>query len=294
MKNQLDFVNNKQMREDNINRLEVLDAVKEIITFAGSDFISVELVAEYYEVPIETIKTVVKRNKDELKLDGLKAYTNQEVKEIISRVHNEPTKINSKGMTLIPKRAMLRIGMLLRDSEVAKELRTRLLDIVHDAEEVTTSNGDTIVENIVSEIGEEKSLIMERVEAEMSGDYYKVCEINAKLFALKNKRIKELETEVENITTHSLTIVESKKVVNRLVRMIAIKSFNGAFGKAYSELYTKVNYQLGINIKNRTKKSNQTYLDLFTESELYKVEEIVRTWANKINIDIQQAISLAV
>lgn len=40
---------------------------------------------------------------------------------------------------LFPKRAILRVGMLLRDSEVAKEVRTQLLNIEeHTATEVKT------------------------------------------------------------------------------------------------------------------------------------------------------------
>ena len=47
--------------------------------------------------------------------------------------------------------------MLFTPSEVAKGLRSRLLDIVHDAEEVITDNGNTIVENVVEEILDEKA-----------------------------------------------------------------------------------------------------------------------------------------
>ena len=54
------------------------------------------------------------------------------------------------------KRTLLNIGMLLRDSEVAKELRRRILDIVHDAE-----NGNGSIETVVNEIDEEKKLSME-------------------------------------------------------------------------------------------------------------------------------------
>lgn len=62
-----------------------------------------------------------------------------------------------RGVNLFPKRAILRVGMLLRDSEVAKEIRTRLLDIVHDAKEESPE----IVQNIVQEMDEEKQLMLE-------------------------------------------------------------------------------------------------------------------------------------
>lgn len=120
----------------------------------------------------------------------------------------------------------------------------------------------------------------------------KLCVINAKLFALKNRRISDLEAEVEDITTHSLTIIEGKQVVNRLTRIIACKEYNGIFGVAWSELYKKINYKLGINIKAREKKKSQSYLDVLTESELFQVEEIVRTWANEIGIDVRKELRI--
>lgn len=52
----------------------------------------------------------------------------------ILKVQNETLEIPNRGLRLFPKRAILRIGMLLRDSEVAKEIRTRLLDIVYVTE----------------------------------------------------------------------------------------------------------------------------------------------------------------
>ena len=46
------------------------------------------------------------------------------------------------------------------------------------------------------------------VKAQINGDLNKVNIINTKLFALKNKRIKDLEDEVETISTHALTIID--------------------------------------------------------------------------------------
>nr|WP_317982816.1 hypothetical protein [Romboutsia faecis] len=67
--------------------------------------------------------------------DGLRLYKNKEIKEMLETVENTKNlQIPPRGLILIPKRALLRIGMLLRDSEVAKEVRSRLLDIIHDVE----------------------------------------------------------------------------------------------------------------------------------------------------------------
>lgn len=132
--------------------------------------------------------------------------------------------------------------------------------------------------------------MLDRVEAEMKGDYDMVCIINAKLFALKNKRIAELETNIQSITTHALDIIESRKVINSLVRKIGFSKFNGKMGIVWNDLYSKINYKLGINIKARKGKP----LDTLSEHEMYEVEKIVRTWANDCGIDINKTLSLKI
>ena len=235
---------------------------------------------------------MVSRNKQELESNGLKLNSKNDIKNLIGQDVKLEIAIPNRGMKLFPKRAILNIGMLLRDSKVAKEVRTRLLDIEYESSKAVQENGQTIKDNIINEIDEEKSLMLERISAEMDGDFDKVCVINAKLFALKNKRIKDLEDNIESITTHSLTLTDSRDVINKLVRMIAIKEYGGMFGKAFGELYKTVNYKLGINIKARDKKKSESYLHTLNEEECFKVEEMVRTWALDKGIDLNKELGL--
>ena len=301
---EMDLLQRKEAREDCVSRVEVLDKVGELLLLPNTEYATTEQVANYYEVGIEAINSLVKDHREELQGNGFSVFKNSDIKvfdlkffkdfkknrSVITYIMDdgEELKVGNKGVSLFPKRAILNVGMLLRDSEVAKEIRTRLLDIVHDASK-QNNNEETIVENVVNEISEEKQLMLDRIEAEMNGDFETVCVINAKLFALKNKRIEELETEVENITTHALDIIESRKVINCLVRNIAVVKYGGKFGNAYNELYKKLNYQLGININARKQKNK---LDSLSEEEMYKTEEIVRAWANDCGIDINNKLSL--
>lgn len=285
MKRENQLLENKQMREEVVGRIEVLEQVGELLLLPNTEFATTEMVAGYYEVAIETIKSLVFDNKDELIGNG---YRVVEKEELSSLKNLSQLKTRAKSLALFSKRAILNVGMLLRDSKVAIELRSRLLDVIHDSEQ-----GQGNIETVINEISEEKQLMLQRIEAEMSGNFDEVCVINAKLFALKNKRISELEDEIKIITENSLTIKEARKVINRLVRIIAMKEFSGAFGKAYSELYSKVNYQLGINIKARNKKSNQSYIEVLTEEETFSVEKIVRTWANNIGIDVEKELKIS-
>lgn len=301
---EMDLLQRKEAREDCVSRVEVLDKVGELLLLPNTEYATTEQVANYYEVGIEAINSLVKDHREELQGNGFRVFKNSDIKvfdlkffkdfkknrSVITYIMDdgEELKVGNKGVSLFPKRAILNVGMLLRDSEVAKEIRSRLLDIVHDASK-QNNNEETIVENVVNEISEEKQLMLDRIEAEMNGDFETVCVINAKLFALKNKRIEELEAEVENITTHALDIIESRKVINCLLRNIAVVKYGGKFGNAYNELYKKLNYQLGININARKQKNK---LDSLSEEEMYKTEEIVRAWANDCGIDINNKLSL--
>ena len=283
-----ELLTNVKRREENINRVEVLDAVKTLLSLPNTELYTTEMVANYYEVGIEAIQSLIKDNKEELKINGFKLMKRSEILNVL-KGQLENFKVPNRGMNMFTKRTVLNVGMLLRDSKIAQEVRSRLLDITHDAEK---DNGS--VSNVISELNEEQQLMLNRMEAEFNGDFEKVCEINAKLFALKNKRIKELEDEVESITVHSLTIEESTKVINRLMRIIAAKEYNNQFGKVWGDFYSKLNYKLGINVKARTKKMiSDSYLSTMTEDELFKAEEIVRAWANDLNINVQEAIKIA-
>ena len=289
---ELDLIENQDIREKMIGNVSVLEKVKDLLLLGDSEFATTQQVADYYEVDISVIQKLVSRNKQELESNGLKLNSKNDIKNLIGQDVKLEITIPNRGMKLFPKRAILNIGMLLRDSKVAKEVRTRLLDIEYESNKAVQENGQTIKDNIINEIDEEKSLMLERISAEMDGDFDKVCVINAKLFALKNKRIKDLEDNIENITTHSLTLTDSRDVINKLVRMIAIKEYSGMFGKAFGELYKTVNYKLGINIKARDKKKSESYLHTLNEDECFKVEEMVRTWALDKGIDINKELGL--
>ena len=275
---------NLQKRKENLNHIEVLDQVGTLLSLPNTELYTTEMVAEYYKVEIDAIKQSVSRNNEELSSNGYRVLTGSELSDIKSLCQ---IKSRARSLAVFTKRTVLNVGMLLRDSEVAKEIRSRILDIVHDSEK-----GEGNIDTVIEEVSEEKQLMLDRIEAEMNGDFDSVCVINAKLFAIKNKRIKELENKIDNITIHSLTIEDSKKVINRLVRKIASVEYNNRFSLAWNEFYSKLNYKLNINIKARNKIKG-SYLNSLTEEELFKTEEIVRVWANECGIDLDKELKIS-
>lgn len=97
---------------------------------------------------------MVNRHRDEIESDGYKIIKRKDIddnfeiplrkfksvrgKTVITFLDGTNFNVTNTGMAIFPKRAILRAGMLLRDSKVAKEVRTKLLDIVHDVEQDKT------------------------------------------------------------------------------------------------------------------------------------------------------------
>lgn len=165
------------------NRLEVLNKVKEIITLPFGELHTLEQVADYYEVTGKAILNIIRRNEDELLEDGYTVYNKEEVKSLLSNNLLLKTKRggfnvlqqisetenvilfsgSNKGVGLFTTRSVLRLGMLLRDSQVAKEVRTQLLNI----HEITTKQAPELV---TKPIDYEQQLEMEIGRAIMNED----------------------------------------------------------------------------------------------------------------------------
>lgn len=142
------MIGNKVERDNLVNRVEVLERVKQLLLLPELEVATSKQVSEFYGVPIKSVNNILLRNRDELLADGYEQVNGKDLallkmkstKKENKRGHiliNDKIKIPYNEVGLFPKRAILRVGMLLRDSEVAKEVRTQLLNIEeHTATEV--------------------------------------------------------------------------------------------------------------------------------------------------------------
>ena len=102
----------------------------------------------------------------------------------------------------------------------------------------------------------------------------------------------KLEHTIKEITTHALTIEDSRLVINRLVRKIATEVYHDKFQSCWDALYNKFNYLEGINIKKRKRAKGQSMLDALNEEETYSLEIVVKNWCVEHNIDIEEQLKL--
>lgn len=289
----------KEERDQYIGRVDVLEKVKELNTLAGTEYMTTQQVADFYEAGRSTVNQVYVRFADELESDGVFKASAKELEKVLCldklSKRKKPGGIEVEGEflsyntnNLFPKRAVLRVGMLLRDSEVAREVRSLLLNVYHDVEQGKTD----IKENINRELAEEQIYYLELGEAVMSGDLESVLLTSTKLMDLKNKRIGELEEQNRNIIETATTITGSKKIINALIRNIAVQRFNNNFPQAYTEFYRLVNYKLGVNIKKRDD-AGGSYLNRFTEEELKEVEKIARSWTESEGMNVREVLGFS-
>lgn len=116
----------RAQRDQLAGRTDVLRKVRAFCKLPHDTAVTTELVARFYGVPVETVKSLVKYNRDELAANGYRVFSRAE----FERLNFDPSNLDPRArqIAMFSLRAVLNVGMLLRDSEVAREVRTRLLD----------------------------------------------------------------------------------------------------------------------------------------------------------------------
>jgi len=143
IRNEETLINSKEIRNSFVGRTNVLERVKDLALLPGTELATSAQVANFYGIDNNAIRSLVYLYRDELESDGMHFLKYNEIKESIDLTPNlkemNALGINRAGTNVFTKRAILRLGMIIRDSEVAKEVRTQLLNIEeHASVEVKT------------------------------------------------------------------------------------------------------------------------------------------------------------
>lgn len=114
----------------------MLERVKGLLLLPSLGMATTQQVADFYEVEKQAVLSLFHDNREEVIHDG---YVTLKGKEIANSLKDYTDVITVAGGLVIggnkiaygknglfPKRAILRVGLLLRDSAVAKEVRTQI------------------------------------------------------------------------------------------------------------------------------------------------------------------------
>lgn len=291
------MVDNHDLRNELIARTEVLDKVKKLLLIPEMNCMTIRQVADYYEVDVDTIKRCCQRNRTEIEGDGVVNKTPKIFKEILKGTtcsvknfeqkngklaiqidDNTRLEIPNRGIKCFSKRAVLRIGMLLRDSKIAQEVRTQLLNIVEHTEEEKP-------ELLTQDIDDEEKLQAAIDKAFATGDIMEFATAAQAYTAFQRRHIDRIETSNKLLTAEVLHISD-RKMFNRVMRKFA-STLHISFGVAFSMLYKQLSYRYGIDLKKRGDRKTP-YIQYIKDDEWDKVQKVIVAILEKYNVNVKE------
>ncbi|MFF4758861.1 restriction endonuclease [Streptomyces sp. NPDC001292] len=136
MINDAALLESRSLRNSVLDRMDVLDKVKALSLLPDGTHVTTAMVAAYFGVTSEAIRQLKARHYEELACNGMVTLQGRDLAEfkrdVLSRYPGGYPQPRS-SLTLYSRRAVLNVAMLLRDSDVARQVRTYLLDMEYPA-----------------------------------------------------------------------------------------------------------------------------------------------------------------
>lgn len=248
-----DILEKEELRQEILNNnksLDIMNKYKTITTISNMEYETLDKVAEYFEVDYDCIKILIQRNKEELINNGLLILNGSKTKEILVGNKLFPTnyrgyfiadnrKFANKSNTLVNKRCFLNMAMLLRDSTIAQEIRSKMLDIIlngNSNNEISTINNTELLDKI-----EEQNKTINELLKMIEGLSDKIDDLN--------KSSKTLTTKNNDMTVINITNLDKfKTYLNSLDDNVTMSK------KEYIDLFNKYEFyhkKIGITLFNK-------------------------------------------
>lgn len=187
MPTEVALLESRALRVEQMGRVDVLDKVKSLVMLPDGIHVRTEDVARYFEVSTEAVKKVTQRHREEVTENGLKLLRGSELRifqrdmlSLWEGGEEESYPQAATQLTLHTRRTVLNVAMLLRDSDIARCVRTYLLD----AEETLRAQYDTLDARVT------------RIESCLAGVGSALQELGPVLCRM-SERLDSLERQVE-------------------------------------------------------------------------------------------------
>lgn len=126
------LLESRALRDSVRSRTDALDRVKALLLLPDDIHVTTTMVADYFEVGLEAVKSLVKDHREELTTNGYHVLAGQELRAFKNLSGIAP---RTPWLALFPRRAVLNVSMLLRESPIARQVRQCLLDIEEERSE---------------------------------------------------------------------------------------------------------------------------------------------------------------
>jgi hypothetical protein len=130
--NELILTESRTLRAQTVDRTDVLNKVKALTLLPNDMHATVEIVSSYFDTTIDAIEKVVQRNRQELADNGYVVLRGADYRTFAAD-NLSAANPKSRSVALFTRRTILNIGQLLTESDVARRVRTYLLEIEESA-----------------------------------------------------------------------------------------------------------------------------------------------------------------
>lgn len=122
----IELVESKTLRSRHLDKVDVLGKVAALAMLPGNEFATVKQVAEFYGVKQEAVNSLVKDHRAELMANGYAVLEGEQLKSFkdLSYVGKR-----ARSLAVFARTAVLNVGMLLTESDVARKVRAYLLAV---------------------------------------------------------------------------------------------------------------------------------------------------------------------
>ncbi|WP_324790061.1 restriction endonuclease [Streptomyces sp. H51] len=120
------LLESRTLRDSVLDRTDVLDRVKALSLLPDGMHVTTAMVAAYFDVGLEAVKSLIKDHRGELEANGYRLLIGEELRSFkdLSGIQSR-----TRSLAIFSRRAVLDVAMLLRDSDVARQVRAYLLDM---------------------------------------------------------------------------------------------------------------------------------------------------------------------
>jgi hypothetical protein len=201
MINEAVLLESRTLRGGLAARTEALDKVKALMLLPDEVHVTTRMVAGYFEVREDAIRQLVARHRDELRSNGAVVLRGSDLdafkRDVLSLFPSDYPQPRA-NLGLFPRRAVLNVAMLLRDSEVARDVRGQLLDLAEPALRPRAAWTEAMVAEIV-----ERALAVVRDELDESRKAYaavvRQLELERSLVGAMSTRLADTSCEVRTL-----------------------------------------------------------------------------------------------
>ncbi|MBT2490510.1 restriction endonuclease [Streptomyces sp. ISL-96] len=224
MVNEVALLESRALRNSVAERTEALDKVKALSLLPDGTHVTTHMVANYFEVVETAIRSMVSDHREELEANGYRLATSEEVSafKALASVDRFASQVG-----LFTRRTVLNVAMLLRDSIVARQVRTHLLDL---EENQRSQPVDNFVHRLASLLDEHITEVLDqRLATHPDGKIADIAEDVCRT-TIGRAVVPLLNAAVENDGEHRGRIQALEDEVTHLRRVLREREAAGSMG----------------------------------------------------------------